>query len=111
MLAINSGSALAGKNRPSLAVLGDQLVGPLVIAVEDRDAEPLLRRVSRQVCAHDGQSHNANVSLISHDFSAHFPGQVACLSPASEGRANPQVKSSRALASATRRARRRRHDG
>ena len=66
MLSINSGSPLAGKKRPSLAMLGDQRVGPLVVAVEDGDAEPMPRRVSRQICAHDGQSKHADVSLISH---------------------------------------------
>ena len=79
MLAINSGSALAGKKRPSLAVLGDQRVSPLGIAIEDRDAEPMLRRVSREICAHDGQSHDANVSLISHGFSALFGGKAPVL--------------------------------
>jgi hypothetical protein len=56
-----------------------------VIAVEDRNAEPLVRRVSREVCAHDGQSHNANVSFVSHGFLRAFGGQVACLSPAAKG--------------------------
>ena len=72
MLAMKSGSALAGKKSAFVAVLGDQRVGPLVIAIEDRDAEPMMRRVSREVCAHDGQSHNANVSFVSHGFSAHL---------------------------------------
>jgi hypothetical protein len=31
-----------------------------------------VRRVSREVCAHHGQSHNANVSFVSHGFSAHL---------------------------------------
>jgi hypothetical protein len=53
-------------------VLGNQGVGALVIAVEDRNAESLVRRVSGEICAHDGQSHNANVSFVSHDFSALF---------------------------------------
>ena len=61
------------------AVLGDQRVGALVIAIEDRNAEPLVRRVSREVCAHDGQSHNANVSSISHGFSALFGGKSPLL--------------------------------
>ncbi len=74
MLAMNSGSSLAGKKSAFFAVLGDQLVGPLVIAVEDRNAESMVRRVSREICAHDGQSHNANVSFVSHGFSARFPG-------------------------------------
>ncbi len=72
MLATNSGSVLGREESAFLAVLGDQRVGALVIAVEDRDAEPLVRRVSREICAHDGQSHNANVSFVSHGFSALF---------------------------------------
>jgi hypothetical protein len=55
-------------------MLRDQLVGPLGIAIEDRDSELMPRRVSRQVCAHDGQSEDADVSLISHGFSARFSG-------------------------------------
>ena len=56
------GEGLGREETAFAAVLGDQLVGPLVIAIEDRDAESMSRRVSREVCAHDGQSHNANVS-------------------------------------------------
>ena len=64
---------LFGWEKPAFfAVLGDQRVGALVIAIEDRNAETLVRGVSREVCAHDGQSHNANVSSISHGFSALF---------------------------------------
>ena len=85
MLAMNSGSVLAGKKAAFAAVLGDQFVGPLVVAVEDRDAEPMPRGVSRQIRAHDGQSEDADVSLISHASSRAFPGQVACLSPAAKG--------------------------
>ena len=80
------GQRLGREKSAFLAVLGDQLVGPLGIAVEDRNAESIVRGVSRQVCAHDGQSHNANVSLISHGFS--LLGQGARLSPAAKGLAN-----------------------
>src|SRR6202012_217466 len=59
---------LRRKEAAFAAVLGDELVSPLGIAVEDRDAELMPRRISRQVCAHDGQSQNANVSLFSHRF-------------------------------------------
>ena len=86
MLAINSGSAFGREKTAFLAVLGDELVGPLGIAIEDRNAESMVRGVSRQVCAHDGQSHNANVSFVSHGFS--LLGQGARLSPAAKGLAN-----------------------
>ena len=66
------GQRLGREKTAFFAVLGDQRVGALVIAIEDRNAEPLVRGVSRQVCAHDGQSHNANVSFVSHGFSALF---------------------------------------
>ena len=51
---------------PFAAMLGHEFVGPFMVAVEKRDAEPVSRRVSRQVRAHDGQSEDADVSLISH---------------------------------------------
>jgi hypothetical protein len=68
------GQLFGGEKPAFLAVLGDQLVGALMVSVEDRDAEPLMRRVSRQVRAHDGQPHNANVSFVSHEVSARFSG-------------------------------------
>ena len=64
-----------------LAVPGDQRVGSLVIAIEDGNAEPLVRRVSRQVRTHDGQSHNANVSFVSHGFSKHLRDKSPLLAP------------------------------
>ena len=64
------------------SVLGDECVSPLVIAVENRDAEPMSRGVPGQICTHHGQSHDANVSLISHGSSARF-GYT--LSPAPKG--------------------------
>ena len=80
------GQRLRREKLAFLAVLGDQRVGALGIAIEDRNAEPMVRRVSRQVCAHDGQSHNANVSFVSHGFSL-FPGKAPVLAPR-QGRAN-----------------------
>jgi hypothetical protein len=57
-------------------VLRRKLVGPFMVAVENRDDEPMPRRVSRQVRAHDGQSEDADVSLISHVSSHPFsPGR------------------------------------
>ena len=85
MLAINSGSALGREEMAFAAVLGNQRVGPLGIAVEDRDPEPMPCRVSREVCAHHGQSHNADVSFVSHGFSAHFGDRSAVLAPETKG--------------------------
>ena len=73
---------LFGREKSTLfAVFGDQRVGALVIAIEDRNAEPLVSRVPGQVCAHDGQSHNANVCFVSHGFSALFGGKSPLLAP------------------------------
>ena len=59
------GERLGREKAAFTAVLGDELIGPLMVAVENRDAEPMPRRVSRQIGAHDGQSEDADVSLIS----------------------------------------------
>ena len=63
------------------AVLRHELVGPLGIAVEHRDAEPMPRRVSRQIGAHDGQSEDADVSLISHRSLARSRDRTPVLAP------------------------------
>ena len=86
MLAMNSGRALGREKAAFAAVLGDQLVGPFMVAVEDRDAEPMPRRVSRQVRAHDGQSEDADVSLISHASLPSLFGQDALLACATKGK-------------------------
>ena len=59
------GEPLGREKAAFTAVLGHELIGPLMVAVENRDAEPMPRRVSRQIGAHDGQSEDADVSLIS----------------------------------------------
>ena len=58
---------VAGREEPALAaMLRHELVRPFMVAVEEGDAKSVPRGVAREVGAHDGQSHDADVSLLSH---------------------------------------------
>ena len=70
----------AGRNKAAfVAMPGHQVSRPLVVAVEERDAEPVPRGVARKVRAHDGQSQNADVSLFRHVFLPRFPDKTSVL--------------------------------
>jgi hypothetical protein len=49
-------------------MFADELIGALAMAIIYRYAKSLPRGVAREICTHGGESKDANVSKVLHDF-------------------------------------------